>query len=135
MPNQGRSKLLKLGGALHLRAMQTNEIQGRFCTFVPKNRGCTCTPGTPSSYGPELEVSRKSLPPSHLNWSARIRVRLGSNHSQSLMAGIFVVLWPTDPEFSAFKGLNPFKIVWKFQKASSILKVDFVLSNRPHFTS
>ena len=51
---QGPSKLLKLGGALSLKALQRDEIQGIFHGFVPKNRGCTCTPGTPSSYGPEL---------------------------------------------------------------------------------
>ena len=42
------------------------------------------------------------------NQSARIRVVPGSNHSQSLMAGHFAALWPTDPKFSALKDLNPF---------------------------
>ena len=48
-------------------------------------------------------------PRSLLNQSARIRVVLGSNHSQSLMAGHFAALWPTDPKFSALKDLNFFK--------------------------
>ena len=43
------------------------------------------------------------------NQSARIRVVPGSNHSQSLMAGHFAALWPTDPKFSALKDLNSFK--------------------------
>ena len=45
------------------------------------------------------------------NQSARIRVVPGSNHSQSLMAGHFAALLPTDPKFLALKDLNPFKIV------------------------
>ena len=44
-----------------------------------------------------------------LNQSAWIRVVPGSNHSQSLMAGHFAALWPTDLKFSALKDLNPFK--------------------------
>ena len=37
--SQGRSKLLKLRGALHLRAMQTDEIQGRFVPLSQKIGG------------------------------------------------------------------------------------------------
>ena len=66
------------------------------------------------------------------NQSARIRVVPGSNHSQSLMAGNFAALWPTDPKFSALKDLNPFKTVSKVQEASSILRVVFALSKWPH---
>ena len=58
--------------------------------------------------------------------------RSRSNHSQSLMAGNFAALWPTDPKFLALKDLNPFKIVSKVQKTSSILRVGFALSKWPH---
>ena len=44
------------------------------------------------------------------NQSALIRDCAGLNHSQSLMAGIFAALLPTDPNFSALKDLNPYKI-------------------------
>ena len=79
-------------------------------------------------------VKKKSAvqPRPHLNRSARIRVGPGSNHSQSLMAGNFAALWPTDPKFSALKDLNPFKTVSKVQEASSILRVVFALSKWPH---
>ena len=66
------------------------------------------------------------------NQSARIRVVPGSNHSQSLMAGHFAALWPTDSKFSAIKDLNLLKKYTKNQEADSILKVDFVLSKWPH---
>ena len=33
------------------------------------------------------------------------------NHSQSLMAGNFAVLWSKDPKSLALGGLSPFKIV------------------------
>ena len=59
----------------------------------------------------------------------------GSNHSQILMAGNFAALWPRDAKFSALKDLNLFKILWKVQEASSILRVGFALSNWPHFNS
>ena len=55
-----------------------------------------------------------------------------SNHSQSLMAGNFAALWPTDSKFSALKDLILFSTVSKDQKASSILKVGFALSKWPH---
>ena len=55
------------------------------------------------------------------------------NHSQSLMAGNFAALWPTDFKFSAIKDLNLLKKYTKNQEASSILRVDFALSKWPHF--
>ena len=51
------------------------------------------------------------------NHSARIRVVPGSNHSQSLMAGNFAALQPTDPKFLAIKDPNLFKTVQEAQKA------------------
>ena len=86
----------------------------------------------------KLEFSRKSLPlrPFHPNCvqshSARVRTRARSKHFQSLTAGNFEALWSLDFKFSAFKDLFPFSIVSKVQDASSILKVVFALSNRPH---
>ena len=47
---QGRSKVVKLGGARHYRAKQGGEFSGKFWPFLPKNRGCTCIPGIPCSY-------------------------------------------------------------------------------------
>ena len=67
-------------------------------------------------------------PRPHSNKSAQIQVRPGSNHSQSLIAGNFAALLPTDPKFSAMKDLNPLKIVSKVQEASIILRVGFALS-------
>ena len=69
------------------------------------------------------------------NQSAQIRVVPGSNHSQSLLAGHFAALWPTDPKFSALKDLNPSSTVSKIKKAGSILKVVFALSKWPHLHS
>ena len=40
------------------------------------------------------------------NQSARVRLCLGSNLSQSLTDSNFVALWPTDPIFTASKDLN-----------------------------
>ena len=57
-----------------------------------------------------LKKKSADQPWSHLNQSARIRERPGSNHSQSLMAGNFVALRPTDPKFIALK-VKPFKKV------------------------
>ena len=56
-------------------------------------------------------LTKKSAiwPRPHSNQSARVRGGPGSNHSQTLMAGKFTALRPTDPTFSAFKDLNPFK--------------------------
>ena len=85
-----------------------------------------------------MEFSRKSLPlrPFHPNCvqshSARVRTRARSKHFQSLTAGNFEALWSLDFKFSAFKDLFPFSIVSKVQDASSILKVVFALSKRPH---
>ena len=64
--------------------------------------------------------------------SAWVWIRPGSNHSQNLMDGNFAALWLTDSKVSALKDLNPFQTVQKFQEASSILMVDFAMSNRPH---
>ena len=58
--------------------------------------------------------------------------RSRSNHSQSLMAGNFAALWPTDFKFSATKDLNLLKKHIKNQVASSILKVVFAFSKWPH---
>ena len=74
-------------------------------------------------------------PRSLSNQSARVRTRAKSNHSQSLVAGNFATLWPTDPKFSVLKDLNPFKTVPKVQEASIILRVGFALSKWPHFNS
>ena len=41
----------------------------------------------------------------------------------------FAALWPTDPKFSVFEDLNPFKIVYKVQEASSILRFSFARLN------
>ena len=71
-------------------------------------------------------------PRPHLKQSARVRCLARSNHSQSLMAGNFAALWPTDSKFSALKDLILFSTVSKDQKASSILKVGFSLSRWPH---
>ena len=71
----------------------------------------------------------------HSNQSAGVRTRAKSNHSQSLMAGIFAALWPIKPKFSALKDLNPFRTVSKAQEASNILRVGFALSKWPHFNS
>ena len=71
----------------------------------------------------------------YLHHSAGVRFEPGQNHSQSLMAGNFAALWPTDPKFSAIKDLNPFQTVSKVQEASSILRVAFALSKWPHFNS
>ena len=60
--------------------------------------------------------------------SARIRVRPGSNPSQSLKADNFAALQLTDPKFSVLKDLIFFLTVSKVQEASSILKVSFALS-------
>ena len=66
------------------------------------------------------------------NQSARVRFRSRSNHSQNLIASHFAALWPKDPKFSAFKNLNPFKILSKVQEANIILRVTFALLKWPH---
>ena len=42
-------------------------------------------------------------PRPHSNQLARVRGGPGSNHSQTLMAGKFAALWPTDPRFLELK--------------------------------
>ena len=76
-----------------------------------------------------LEEKSATQPQPLSNHSAHVRVVLGSNPSQSLMAGNFVALWS---KFSGLKDLNLFQTVQKFQEARSILKVDFALSKRSH---
>ena len=49
------------------------------------------------------------------NQSARVRLRPGSNLSQSLKDSNFAALWPTDPIFTASKDLNPLKKCAKSQ--------------------
>ena len=49
---QGHNKLLKLGGAQRFIVLQRGQIPDELSSSPPKNRGCTCTPGTPSSYDP-----------------------------------------------------------------------------------
>ena len=80
------------------------------------------------------DLKKKSAfqPRPHSNRAARVYDHLGSNHSQSLMAGNFAALWPTDPKFSAFKDLNLLKKHIKNQEASSILRVVFILSKSHH---
>ena len=58
--------------------------------------------------------------------------RSRSNHSQSLMAGNFAALWPTDFKFLAIKDQNRLKKYSKNQEAASILRVIFAFSNWPH---
>ena len=82
-----------------------------------------------------LKKKSSTRPWPHSNQSARIRDHPRSNRSQSLMAGNFAALQPTDPKFSARKDLNPFTTVLKVQGASSILRVSFALSKYPHFNS
>ena len=50
----------------------------------------------------------------------------------TLTADDFEALWPKDFKFLALKDLNLFKIVFKFQKTSIILRVGFALSKWPH---
>ena len=71
--------------------------------------------------------------PAPVSQCARVRTPAPSNHSQSLMAGNFAAIWPTDPKFSASKDLIPFTAVSEVQEASSILKVSFDFSKWPHF--
>ena len=70
--------------------------------------------------------------PAPVSQCARVRTPAPSNHSQSLMAGNFAALWPTDSKFLATKDLNLLKKHTKNQMASSILKVVFALSKSPH---
>ena len=70
--------------------------------------------------------------PAPVSQCARVRTPVPSNHSQSLMAGNFAALWPTDSKFLATKDLNLLKKHTKNQMASSILKVVFAFSKWPH---
>ena len=79
-----------------------------------------------------LKKKSANRPRPHSKQSAGVRCLARSNHSQSLMAGNFAALWPTDSKFSALKDLILFSTVSKDQKASSILKVGFALSKWPH---
>ena len=79
------------------------------------------------------EKNPAGRPRPHSNQSARVRTRAKSNHSQSLMAGNFAALWPTDLKLLAFKDLNLLKKHTKNQMASSIWKVGFAFSKWPHF--
>ena len=49
-----------------------------------------------------------------------------------LTAGNFKAPRPTDPKLLALKDLNLLKRYIKNQEASSILRVDFAISKRPH---
>ena len=80
-----------------------------------------------------LKKKSADQPRPYSNQLAQIRERLGSNHSQSLMAENFEALWPTDPKFLALKDLILFKRYIKNQDARSTLRVDFSLSKWPHF--
>ena len=79
-----------------------------------------------------LKKKSASRPRPHPNQAARVRFRTQSNHSQSLMAGNFAALWPTDSKFSSIKDINLLKKDTKNQEASSILKVVFAFSKWPH---
>ena len=45
--------MLKTGGARYTKGILESEFLGKFIGVSLKNRGCTCTPGTPPSAGPE----------------------------------------------------------------------------------
>ena len=77
-------------------------------------------------------LNKKSAAQPHLNQSAWIRVCPVSNHSQSLMAGNFAALWPTDPKFLELKDQILFITVSKVQEASSILRIVFTHLKWPH---
>ena len=66
----------------------------------------------------------------HSNRSAHVGEQPGSNHSQSLMAGKFEALWPTEPIFTVLKDLNLFKNCIKNQEASNNFRIGFALSKR-----
>ena len=74
-----------------------------------------------------LKKMSAAWPRPHLNHSARFRVHLGSNHSQSLTDSYFAAPWPTDPKFSALKDLNPFPMYIKSSKGWCHFKGMFCL--------
>ena len=96
---------------------------------VCTSKGCKVT--SCQSWSSQKKSADQHRP--HSNRSAHIRVRPGSNHSQSLMAGIFAALWPIKPKFSAWRDLILFETLLKVQEASNILRVGFALSKWPHF--
>ena len=51
------------------------------------------------------------------------------------LGGNFEALQSTDPIFTVLKDLNHFQKYKKNQEASYNFKLDFALSNRPHFNS
>ena len=51
----------------------------------------------------------------------------------TLTAGNFEALWPKDLKFLSLKDLNLFNKYTKYQKTSYNFRLDFALSNRPHF--
>ena len=79
-----------------------------------------------------LEKKSANWPWPHSKQSARVRCLARSNHSQSLMAGNFAALWPTDSKFSALKDLILFSTVSKVQETGSILRLGFACSMWPH---
>ena len=50
----------------------------------------------------------------------------------TLTTGNFEAIWPKDLKFSAIKDLNCLKKYFRYQEASSILKMGFALSKWPH---
>ena len=79
-----------------------------------------------------LKKKSANRPWPHSKQLAWVRFRSRSNHSQSLMAGNFAALWPTDSKFSALKDLILFSTVSKVQETGSILKLGFACSMWPH---
>ena len=63
--------------------------------------------------------------------------RLGdfSLRPPALTAGNFEALWPKDTKFLALKDLNLLKRYSKSQEKRWIFRIDFALSNWPHFPS
>ena len=124
---QGRTPVLKpsSNSSLAIASITGSATSPSCCTFlqcwkfgISRSKGCKLT-----SYQ-SLRSKKKSaaLPQPHSNQPASIWERLESNHSQSLMAGNFAALCPTDPKFLSLKDLNLLKKYPKNQKASSILR-------------
>ena len=72
-----------------------------------------------------LKKKSAGRPWPYLNQSAQDRSLASSNHSQSLKAGNFAALWPTDPKLSELKDLNPLSTMPKGQESSRILRNSF----------
>ena len=79
----------------------------------------------PKECGPSVIVAQMCH--SRWGWAVDIFFR-----PPTLTAGNFKDVSFIDLKFLALKDLNSFQTLLKFQEASSILKVDFALSNRPH---